>query len=297
MANALAGFCAVLLLGALTVVISRGALPGQMLYGVKRASESVEMGLTSGPEARGQKNLDFAAIRLDEISGLISKDTATAAGTGPAAAGLDPATAALVAENLASFDRETRTGSQLLLPLMARTGGPLSGRVAEWARSQSAHLASIGPSLPSKQQTSVSDSRRMMDQLGARADAVDRRRGCPQASGSGGEDAFGPLPAVCGGTDRTVAAPSPSTTTSTTGRKTTTRSTTEGTTSSEDSSRSTTGSTSTTSDPSSSRGLLPPLPVPTPSAKAPVNVPLPVPGLPPVSVPPLVPGMPGLSLG
>ena len=79
-----------MLLGALTVLLSRGALPGEMLYSIKRASESAEIGLTSGQEAKGLKHLDFASTRLEEVSDLIERQAATAAGAGPVAAGHRP---------------------------------------------------------------------------------------------------------------------------------------------------------------------------------------------------------------
>ena len=136
-----------MLLGALTVLLSRGALPGEMLYSIKRASESAEIGLTSGQEAKGLKHLDFASTRLEEVSDLIERQAATAAGAGPVAAGIGPDEAALVLDNLRAFDEQARTGSRLILPLAAQPTGPSPAELGEWARSQSARIDTLSPSL------------------------------------------------------------------------------------------------------------------------------------------------------
>ena len=114
-----------------TVLLSRGALPGEMLYSIKRASESAEIGLTSGQEAKGLKHLDFASTRLEEVSDLIERQAATAAGAGPVAAGIGPDEAALVLDNLRAFDEQARTGSRLILPLAAQPTGPSPAELGE----------------------------------------------------------------------------------------------------------------------------------------------------------------------
>ena len=71
----------VLLLGG-AVLLSQHALPGDALYGVKRASEDVEYSTTSGTVAKGKLKLEFAATRIGEVADLLHTPTAMAAGTG-----------------------------------------------------------------------------------------------------------------------------------------------------------------------------------------------------------------------
>ncbi|HWN29430.1 MAG TPA: DUF5667 domain-containing protein, partial [Actinomycetospora sp.] len=282
------GACAVLLLGALTVLLSRGALPGEMLYGIKRASESAELGLTSGQEAKGLKHLDFAAIRLEEVSGLVGRSGTTAAGAGPVAAGLDPDQAALVVDNLRSFDDQARTGSRLILPLAAQPTGPSPAELAEWARSQSARLDSLSPSLDEDGRTAAAGSQQMLQRLTQRAAVLDGPEPC--ATG-GASDDLGPLPSgECEerSSPATSAPAAPTeTATSTTSSTTTTTTTTSTSRSEESSARPDEDSSDAPSESREERTSQP----------DPVQVPLPVPLLPQVDLPPLLPGLPGLSLG
>ncbi|WP_433783910.1 DUF5667 domain-containing protein [Actinomycetospora sp. CA-101289] len=283
------GACAVLLLGALTVLLSRGALPGEMLYGIKRASESAEIGLTSGQEAKGLKHLDFAAIRLEEVSDLVERSATTAAGAGPVAAGLDPDQAALVLDNLRSFDDQARTGSRLILPLAAQPTGPSPAELAQWARSQSARLDTLSPSLDEGGRTAAAGSQQMLQRITQRAAVLDGPEPC--ATGSASDD-LGPLPAgECDvRSDEATAAPAtPSeTATSTTSSTTTTTTTTSTTRSEESSSRDRDEDSGGASSDSREERT---------SQPDPVQVPLPVPLLPQIDLPPLLPGLPGLSLG
>src|SRR5690348_11712642 len=75
---------AVLLTGA--VWLSSGTLPGDSLYGLKRASENVQLSLTSGDSARGKEYLTLAKRRVNEVSKLLSKASALAVGSGANAA-------------------------------------------------------------------------------------------------------------------------------------------------------------------------------------------------------------------
>ncbi len=291
--NVITGACAVMLLGALTVLISRGALPGEMLYSVKRASESVELGLTRGQEEKGLKHLDFAAIRLEEVSDLVGRSATTAAGSGPVAAGLDPALGALVLENLRSFDEDARTGSRLILPIASRPAAPAPLDLGQWARAQSARLDTLSPSLPEDGRTAAASSQQMLERLSARATALDGERPC--ATGAS-EDDLGPLPTdgcTTGGSATPSAAPTePSTTTSSTTSETTT--TTSRTTPSTDQSAGTGSGGSAGGGTGGGAGSpLGPLgPVGT-NAPAPVQVPMPVPLLPQVDSAAAAPGPPG----
>jgi hypothetical protein len=290
MSSLVTGACAVLLLGALTVLLSRGALPGEMLYGIKRASEGAEIGLTSGQEAKGLKHLDFAATRLEEVSDLIARDGTTAAGPGPVAAGIGPDQARLVLDNLRAFDEQARTGTRLILPLSAQPTGPSPAELAEWARSQSARLDSLSPSLDTDGRTAAAGSQQMLQRISQRASALGGPRPCTTGSDS---DDLGPLPSAGCESGSQPSATGPSTTqtaTSTTSSTTTTTTTTTTTRSSSEESSSSSRDADDDRGSDSSRQERTATPDP-------VQVPLPVPLLPQVDLPPLLPGLPGLSLG
>ncbi|MDD7918088.1 DUF5667 domain-containing protein [Actinomycetospora callitridis] len=286
------GACAVMLLGALTVLLSRGALPGEMLYGIKRASESAEIGLTSGQEAKGLKHLDFASTRLEEVSDLIERQAATAAGAGPVAAGIGPDEAALVLDNLRAFDEQARTGSRLILPLAAQPTGPSPAELGEWARSQSARLDTLSPSLDGDGRTAAAGSQQMLQRIDQRATAFGGSERC--STGDAADD-LGPLPT--GDCDAGSASDDTQTTTTAIPESTTTSTTSSTTTSSTSSTTSSRNETSSRDDDSDDSGSSSGSREQQTSTPDPVQVPLPVPLLPQVDVPPLLPGLPGLSLG
>ncbi|MEJ2863034.1 DUF5667 domain-containing protein [Actinomycetospora flava] len=294
MSSFVTGACAILLLGALTVLLSRGALPGEMLYGVKRASENAEIGLTSGQEAKGRRHLDFAAIRLEEVSDLIARDATTAAGSGPAAAGLGPDEAALVLENLRAFGEQARTGSRMILPLASQPAGPRPAELAEWARTQSARLDTLSPSLDTDGRAAATDSQQMLQRLGQRATALSGPVRCETGSVT---DDLGPVPSRECDTSREQSTASPERTEAANTSSPTSTTTTTTTTSRTRSSTEESESRSRDADDDNVVDDLLPGGQQQRESPDPVRVPLPVPLLPQVDVPPLLPGLPGLSLG
>jgi hypothetical protein len=294
LSTTVAGMAAVLALGALTVLLSRGALPGDMLYGMKRASESTEIGLTSGQEAKARKHLDVAALRLDEIQQLVSRDSTTAAGTKPTAAGADELDGALVADNLRAFDDQARTGARLLLPLVNKPTGPPPGLLSAWAGQQQQTLDGFSASLPASGREQAASSQKLIAQLRDRATAFETSSSPCSSSDS---DDLGPLPsAACSAASREKAPSVAPTQTSTSATNKPSTPSTRRSTSAEPTSTTTTAETTTSRSSDADKPLLP-LPLPGTTSAPPINVPVPVPGLPKVQLPPLLPGLPGLSLG
>lgn len=301
-----AGMACVLALGALTVLLSRGALPGDMLYGLKRASESTEIGLTSGQESKARKHLDVAALRLDEISELVQRDTSTAAGPRPTAAGADDADAALVQNNLQAFEDQARTGAKMLLPLVNRPTGPPPTLLSDWAGAQQRTLDGFAASLPSGGKQQAASSQRLISQLRDRASAFGKSTtSC--ANGSSTDD-LGPLPSPsCGSGSRgtpdstSKASTSASSAASSSSESSPSTSAPSAASSSTEPparrSSTTTGTTASTSQSTSRTDDSDHSPLSTSTTKPPIQVPVPVPGLPKVQLPPLLPGLPGLSLG
>jgi hypothetical protein len=69
----LAAAIGLLLLGGSAVAASGSALPGQLLYPVKRAVEKIDLALHSDPSSRARLHLEFARRRLDELGTLLAK--------------------------------------------------------------------------------------------------------------------------------------------------------------------------------------------------------------------------------
>jgi hypothetical protein len=291
-----AGMACVLALGALTVLLSRGALPGDMLYGLKRASESTEIGLTSGQEAKARKHLDVASLRLDEIQDLVQRDSTTAAGPRPTASGADDADAALVADNLRAFDDQARTGAKLLLPLVNQPAGPPPGLLSQWAGRQQQIIDGFSASLPAGGKEQAASSQHLISQLQARAAAFEKSTG---PCGGSDSDDLGPLPsAACSQSqsrDKATTPAAPETSSSAT-TKASAPSTRRSSTADETTTRTSDETSTRSSDSDQPLVQLPVVPGPS-STKPPIQVPVPVPGLPKVQLPPLLPGLPGLSLG
>ncbi len=118
----------VLLLGG-AVLISQHALPGDALYGVKRASEDTEYSLAGGAVDRGTLKLEFAARRIGEVGDLLPRATSMAAGSGAVADGGPNAdTARLVRETLAPPTATSARAAQQLGGAAVRTQRPRAAR-------------------------------------------------------------------------------------------------------------------------------------------------------------------------
>lgn len=128
---------AVLLGGA--VWISKRALPGDALYGLKRASENLQEAMTSGDTARAKLFLDFADTRYGEVSDLLPSKSAP----------VDSSTSSLVDSTLNSADSDIKSGMQALgsQAIRDRSGSGLA-LVTAWAPGELSKLRSIVARMP-----------------------------------------------------------------------------------------------------------------------------------------------------
>jgi hypothetical protein len=159
-------------------LFSRGALPGDTLYGVKQTTESGLVALTPGG-GKAQRQLDIAATRMDEVQQLNSSQ-APAADRG-----------ADISQALRGFNEQTTAASRTWL------SGPSagnSGALASWAGTQSQRLASMRAAMPASAQPDADNSMHMLEQVRTRANALNNRSGCDAVT-SGQSDQFGPIPA------------------------------------------------------------------------------------------------------
>jgi hypothetical protein len=125
-ASALVGSVVVLTSVTGVGVAAARSLPGSPFYDIKRATESVQLWLASGSQAKGAQHLEFARARLAEARAL----------------GADSPD---VASTLRSMNQETRQGSSDLIAAYRSSGDnePLADLVT-FTRKQYADLARFG---------------------------------------------------------------------------------------------------------------------------------------------------------
>ena len=186
-----------LLLGG-AVWMSRKALPGDSLYGLKRASERFELATAGSDSERASDYLSFAASRVQEVRALLSRDD-TAAGSGLTAAGISAGTASLVTSTLASADSDVRSASVILTGQAAKSGSasPLQ-TMLDWTPAQLNRLKAVSQSLPSGAlQNRVQSSAGLVAAAQARAQDLKSHLGCSCLS-SATTDSLGVVPCdVC----------------------------------------------------------------------------------------------------
>lgn len=162
-------------------LFSQGSLPGDSLYGVKQTTESALVGLTPGQGNKAQRQLDYAATRLDEVSQLNSEQ-APAGDRG-----------ADISQALQGFNEQTAAGSKMWLASGSGNSAEL-GSLANWAQTQSQKLSTLRSSMPASAQPDADHSLRMLEDLRTRAQSLSNRQGCDKVT-SGDSDQLGPLPA------------------------------------------------------------------------------------------------------
>ncbi len=205
-ALALAGASTVLvmLLG-MAVWMAGGALPGQSLYGVKRASENVQLSMAGNDTAKGWAYLRLAGNRAREAADLLGKPAAMVATGGVTAGGarISPHTASLVTDTLASADADSRSGMQLLgrAAVAQLSKDPLT-RVSDWFAGQRALLTGVRDRIPTgalhnRAQASLT----LLQRIATRTAQLNSKMGCPCLA-QALSDELGPLPCSPCGTVR-----------------------------------------------------------------------------------------------
>jgi Domain of unknown function (DUF5667) len=184
-----------LLLGG-AVWLSGSSLPGDSLYGLKRASENVQLSLTGGTAARAKEYLSLAKRRANEVSALLSRASALAAGAGPQAAdGISARSAKLISDTLGDADSDLRNASRLLTEQAVdnRSADPLRlllGAVPD----QISRLGSIvNRILPGQLHDRAVASEQLATRVLDRANRLRAHLGCSCLTGTATDD-LGPLP-------------------------------------------------------------------------------------------------------
>lgn len=268
----------VLVLSGLTLVLSRNALPGDPLYGVKRAGESTALGLTFGDQAKARKHLEFATNRVTELGELAEQGASEA----------DYRTA------YDDFATDLRAGVAQLAATATSDGSGTQALsdVRLWARNQAARLTARQPALPADAATVFGDVRDLLGKVQERTSGLVERMNCYQIT-TGTSDDLGPLPATGECTQRPAPSSGGEPTSASTGPST------------ESTSPTSTGTELPPSDAAATPGA--PLPtggvtpppvygqVPTTTQQPPVTSTTQPPPL--ISIPPLLPGLPPIVIG
>jgi hypothetical protein len=188
-----------LLLGG-AVWMSKKALPGDALYGLKRASEQVRLDFAGSDTAKARLLLDFADRRTGEVQGLLSR--AGVSGSGAQASGLDSHTVSLIKSTLASADSDVKSASSLLSTqaVQKKTTSPLSV-LTQWAPTQISRLHGIAAAIPnSSLRSRTESSANLVTAVVTRAQQLVPKvqSGC---ASDATHDSLGPLPlGTCGAT-------------------------------------------------------------------------------------------------
>lgn len=178
--GALAGVVAVSGVG---IAASR-SLPGDPLYGVKKAAESVQLWFTSGAYDRGKRHLEFAQTRLHELRQLAR----------------DGGSASSLTEALRDMDAETLAGSRDLTRAYAVDHRRDALTVLDrFSREQGTALRAVLPELPSTARPAAQASLQLLATVVDRATALARQgaavvgTGSTSSTGSAGTPSGAPL--------------------------------------------------------------------------------------------------------
>jgi len=277
---AAAALCLLLSLAGMSLLLSRDALPGDALYGIKRSAESASLGFTFGSESKALKRLEFASARITEMETLV--DRYRDSGGGPLGGYLSA---------LTDFDADAAAGSRELATVGANSDQRVLSSLRDWADVHTTRLTDLRARLPEQAANRAAVSLDLLDRMSKRAEALRARTNCSPVT-SGQADDVGPLPAEGTCAPRTVdpngsTAVLPSPTAGRTGQPGQPTGPGQPTTAPAPGS----GQASTTGTP----GL--PLPLPLPPIASSILPTTPGGLLPPISIPPLLPGLPGIRIG
>lgn len=179
-----ATFCLLLALSGMTLFLSKDALPGDPLYGVRRTVESASLGLTMGGQAKGMKHLEFAASRIDDVQSLVARypDLADS-----------PVGDYLTA--FADFDSDAAAGTSDLTGYASTNGPATLTTLRDWATQQASRIRQVESGLPQAARSRADQSLALLTRIEQRTAALAARNNCYSVT-SGASDDLGVLPAT-----------------------------------------------------------------------------------------------------
>ncbi|HVH21488.1 MAG TPA: DUF5667 domain-containing protein [Pseudonocardia sp.] len=181
------------------ILVSRDALPGEGLYGVKRVAEEAGLAMTFDETSRARRHLDLASTRLGEVEQLIADD--------PKVSSEDPQ---LVTETIQQFDDSAGEGARIMLAGNNADNAGARDELRSWAAEQSTRLAGLQPVLPAG--AGAEDALRLLHRVVGRTAALQQQDACATPPSS--VDDLGPVPSCqpagvdAAGVDPTTGLPS-----------------------------------------------------------------------------------------
>lgn len=169
--------CLLMSLAGMSVLLSRDALPGDPLYGVKRTAEDASLGLTFGDESRALKHLEFAASRVTEMETLADRASG--------------APAHLTA--LADLDADAVEGTRQLTAYATSSDETALPSLRDWALAQYVKVGTLRPRLPGDAGAHADTTMWLLASIAQRAHDLAARADCAVIV-SGSSDSLGPLP-------------------------------------------------------------------------------------------------------
>ena len=171
----------------LAVWVSHNALPGQSLYGIKRASENFSLSLAGSDTGKGKAYLQQATSRANETTKLLGNPS----GNGPLSGELTK----LLGNTLQNADSDTMSGMQLLgkAAVDQHSSAPIAGLPA-WVSAQSARLTALQSRLPAGPvRTRAQSSLALLQKVATRLSQWRSDLGCGCLSPTRTDD-LGPVP-------------------------------------------------------------------------------------------------------
>lgn len=193
LAFAAGALAALVIVGGLTVAEAGHAVRGDVLYGLKRTTENVQLSLAGSDAAAGREHLSIAATRLTEVRNLIGHSD-TAAGSFRYVADGGPLSRRVqdrVVSTLADMDQQTKQGARLVTTSAVHKNDrhQLSG-LKHWASKQQSALSDLQGRLTDRAASRAGSSVALLGQVIKRAEQLAAAPcSCPTKS-----DALGPLP-------------------------------------------------------------------------------------------------------
>lgn len=176
----------IVVLGAFGIQIAEDALPGDLLYDVKRTTESLSLDLTFSENDKALKLLEIASRRVAEMESLVERDRTDGGATAEDVVIFDAV--------LADFTRTATSASARVTSYATQSDGKDLEILRDWAAATTDQLAAIDTGVPAPAANRFATSREIVRQIEGRADALLARMHCYSIT-SGRADVLGVLPA------------------------------------------------------------------------------------------------------
>ena len=173
--------------GAFGIELAQTALPGDLLYDIKRTTESISLDLTFSSQGKAFKHLEMAETRIAEIAALIERDESD----GGATADELPMYRSLIND----LNGAVAAASRGVTDYAPQTDGADLRALREWAGKHGAKLTELRSGVPEDVVREFDGSIALVNEVRLRANALLSRWECDQIT-SGREDALGALPAA-----------------------------------------------------------------------------------------------------